>query len=47
MIIKETVSVLSSDPLCRDDNARFKTVSLKPLSDQKCRRFPESKSVKF
>ena len=29
-----TVSVISSDPPCKDVNARFTTVSLKPLSDQ-------------
>ena len=33
---KETVSVILSDPLCRDFYARFTTVPLKPLSDQQC-----------
>ena len=32
--IKGTVSVTSNDPLCKEDNARFTTVPLKPLSDQ-------------
>ena len=31
---KGTVSVISSDPLCKYDNARFTTVPLKALSDQ-------------
>ena len=31
---KETVSVISSDPSCKDGNARFTTIPLKPLSDQ-------------
>ena len=30
--IKRTVSVISSDPLCKDGNARFTTVPLKALS---------------
>ena len=29
-----TISVISSDPLCEDGNARFTPVPLKPLSDQ-------------
>ena len=33
-IIKGTVSVLSSDPKCKDDNPLFITVFLKHLSDQ-------------
>ena len=32
--IEETVSVISSDPPCKDGNARFTTVLLKALSDQ-------------
>ena len=32
--IKGTVSVISSDPPCKDGNARFTTVPLKALSDQ-------------
>jgi len=31
-LVKETV--MSSDPHCKDDNARFKTLPLKYLSDQ-------------
>ena len=34
--IKVTVSVISSDPSCKDDNARFKTVPLKFWTDQLC-----------
>ena len=33
-ILKGTVSVISSDPLGKDNNARFTTVPLKALSDQ-------------
>ena len=33
-IIKGTVSVISSDPPCKDNNVRFTTVPLKTLSDQ-------------
>ena len=29
-----TVSAISSDPLCKDDNVRFTTEPLKVLSDQ-------------
>ena len=32
--IKGTVSVISSDPPCKDGNSRFKTAPLKPLSVQ-------------
>ena len=32
--VKGTVSVISSDPSCKDGNVRFTTVTLKPLSDQ-------------
>ena len=32
--IKGTVSVISSDPPCKDDNVRFTTEPLKALSDQ-------------
>jgi len=48
--IKGTVSVISSEPSCKDSNAQFTTVPLKPLSDQKCgryRRFIYLKSVNF
>ena len=31
---KGTVSLIPSDPLCKDGNARFTTVPLKALSDQ-------------
>ena len=34
VLLKRTVSVTSSDPPCKDDNARFTTVPLKALSDQ-------------
>ena len=34
MFIKGTVSLISSDPSCKDGNARFTTVTLKALSDQ-------------
>ena len=30
---KGTVSIISSDPPCKDDNVRFTTVPLKPLED--------------
>ena len=33
-IIKRSVRVTLSDPPCKDDHARFTTVSLKPLSNQ-------------
>ena len=32
--LKWTVSVISSDPPCKDDNAQFTTVLFKPLSEQ-------------
>ena len=32
--IKGTVSVISSDPPCEDDNTRFTTILLKALLDQ-------------
>ena len=32
--LKCTVSVISSDPPCKDDNARFTKVPLKDLSNQ-------------
>ena len=32
---KGTVSVISSDPTCKDDHARFTTLLLKTLSHQK------------
>ena len=34
--LKGTVSVFSSDSPCRDGNARFTTVPLKPLTDLGC-----------
>ena len=34
ILIKGTVSVMSSDPPSKDSNARFTKVPLKPLSDQ-------------
>ena len=33
------VSVISSDPPCKDGNARFTLVPWRPLSDQKCGRY--------
>ena len=36
---KGTVSVISRDPSRTNDNARFTTVPLKPLSDRKCGRY--------
>ena len=33
-LIKGTVTVISSDPTCRDDNVQFTSVPLKALSDQ-------------
>jgi len=32
--LKRTASVISSDPPCKADNARFTTLPLKALSDQ-------------
>ena len=32
-LLKGTVSVISSDPPCKDGNARFTTIPLKALSD--------------
>ena len=34
--IKGTVSVISSDPPCKDSSIQFTTVPLKSLSDQTC-----------
>ena len=34
LTIKRTVSVVSSEPLYKDDNARFKMVSLNAFCDQ-------------
>ena len=33
--LKGTVSVILDDPPCKDGNARFTTIPLKPLCDQK------------
>ena len=33
--VKGAVSVISPDPKCKDDNARFTKVALKPISDKK------------
>ena len=33
---KETVSVILSDPPCKDSNTLFTSVPLKPDRDQKC-----------
>ena len=49
-MIKGTVSVILSDPPCKECNARFTAISVKALSDQKCVRydcFPYSKSDNF
>ena len=37
--IKGTVSVFTCDPLCKDENFRKSTSSLKPLYDQWCGRY--------
>ena len=34
LYLKGKLRVISSDPLCKDANARLKTMPLKPLSDQ-------------
>jgi len=34
LMLRGTVSVISSDPPCKDSNSRFTTVPLKALSDQ-------------
>ena len=36
--IKEIINVISIDPLCKDGNARFTTVLLKPKTKRKCGR---------
>ena len=33
-LTKESVQIISSDPLCKDGNALFTTVPVKALSDQ-------------
>ena len=33
--LKGTVSIISSKPPCKDGNAQFTAVSLRPVSDQK------------
>ena len=38
-MFKKTVSVISSDPPCKDSNARFSMVFLTSLSDQVYIRF--------
>ena len=38
-ILTRTVSVISSDPPCKDSNVQFTTAPLKPLSDKKCGRY--------
>ena len=35
--ITSSVSVISSDPPCKNSKTRFTTVPLKPLTDQGCR----------
>ena len=35
LMFKGTVSIISSDPPCKDGYARFRTVPPKPYSDQK------------
>ena len=39
VLSKETGSVILSDPSCKDVDARFTMVHLKPLSDQQCERY--------
>ena len=34
VLVKGTVSVISRDPTCKESNARFKPVTLKPFSDK-------------
>ena len=34
ILLKGTVSIISSDPPCKDGNAQFTIVPLKPISDQ-------------
>ena len=49
-MFKRTVSVISSDPPCKNGNLLFTTIPLEPVSDNKCgryRRFPDSKSDYF
>ena len=43
---KGTASVGSRDPQCKDGNPLFKTVPLKPLSDQNCGRYCNFSSFK-
>ena len=38
--------MISSDTLCKDGNARFTTIPLKPLSDQICGRYCRFSSFK-
>ena len=38
-MFKGNVSVISSDPTCKDGNARLTTIPLNPLSDLKCGRY--------
>ena len=44
-MIKGTVSVISSNPPCKDGNARFTTVPLKALCDQVWVRYHRSKHL--
>ena len=39
-IVKWTVSVILSDPLCKDGNVRFTTIPLEALSDHVGIRYP-------
>ena len=39
-IVKWTVSVILSDPLCKDGNVRFTTIPLEALSDHVWIRYP-------
>ena len=50
VLLKGTVSVISSDHQYTDGNARFTTEPLKPISNKKCvryRRSPDLSSVYF
>ena len=46
-ILKEAVSVISSDPLCNDDNVWFTTVPFVWWSDQAWIRYPSSVFFSF
>ena len=48
--LKGRISVISSDPPCKNGNARFTMIPLQRFTDKKCgryRRFSDSKNVKL